>query len=127
MEHTILVVDDEPEICDLLQDFLTQEGYQVFTAKNGQEAISLGKQNRFDLALLDIKMPGMDGIEVFQELKKAKKDLEVIILTGHGTLRTAKEAMGLGAYDYLTKPFDLRLVKDIIREALERKEAGKNG
>ena len=127
MEHTILVVDDEMEICDLLQNFLTQEGYQVSTAQNGREAISLGNQNRFDLALLDIKMPGMDGIEVFQELKKAKKDLEVIILTGHGTLRTAKEAMGLGAYDYLTKPFDLRLVKDIIREALERKEAGKNG
>jgi DNA-binding NtrC family response regulator len=127
MEHTILVVDDEMEICDLLQNFLTQEGYQVSTAQNGREAISLGNQNRFDLALLDIKMPGMDGIEVFQELKKAKKDLEVIILTGHGTLRTAKEAMGLGAYDYLTKPFDLRLVKDIIREALERKEVGKNG
>jgi two-component system response regulator AtoC len=127
MEHTILVVDDEPEICDLLQNFLTQEGYQVSTAQNGREAISLGKQNRFDLALLDIKMPGMDGIEVFHELKKVKKDLEVIILTGHGTLRTAKDAMGLGAYDYLTKPFDLRLVKDIIREALERKEVGKNG
>jgi two-component system response regulator AtoC len=127
MEHTILVVDDEPEICDLLQNFLTQEGYQVSTAQNGREAISLGKQNRFDLALLDIKMPGMDGIELFHELKKVKKDLEVIILTGHGTLRTAKDAMGLGAYDYLTKPFDLRLVKDIIREALERKEVGKNG
>ena len=127
MKPTILVVDDEAEICELLQDFLTQEGYQVSTAKDGQEAISLGNQNRFDLALLDIKMPGMDGIEVFQELKKAKKDLEVIILTGHGTLRTAKEAMGLGAYDYLTKPFELRLVKDIIREALDRKEAGKNG
>jgi DNA-binding NtrC family response regulator len=127
MKRSILVVDDEPEICDLLENFLTQEGYQVSTAPNGQEAVSLGKQNRFDLALLDIKMPGMDGIEVFQELKKVKKDLEVIILTGYGTLRTAKQAMGLGAYDYLTKPFDLRLVKDIIREALERKEVGKNG
>ena len=121
MEHTILVVDDEPEICDLLQDFLTQEGYQVFTAKNGQEAISLGSQNRFDLALLDIKMPGMDGIEAFQELKNVKKDMEVIILTGHGTLGTAKEAMRLGAYDYLTKPFDLALVKSVIREALDKK------
>ena len=122
MKHTILVVDDERDICDLFQDILTQEGYQVFTATNGQEAISLGKQNRFDLALLDIKMPGMDGIEAFCELKKVKKDMEVIILTGHGTLKTAKQAMGLGAYDYLTKPFDLGLVKNIIREALERNE-----
>lgn len=124
MKHNILVVDDEAEICDLLQNFLAQEGYQVFTAANGAEAISLGKQNELDLALLDIKMPGMDGIEVFHELKKVKKDMKVIILTGYGTLRTAKEAMGLGAYDYLTKPFELRLVKDIIREALEKKKVG---
>jgi two-component system NtrC family response regulator len=124
MKHTILVVDDEKEICDLFQNFLTQEGYQVFTATNGVEAISLGKQNRLDLALLDIKMPGMDGIEALQKLKKVKKDMEVIILTGYGTLKTAKEAMRLGAYDYLTKPFDLGLVKNIIREALERKKEG---
>lgn len=122
MKHTILVVDDEKEICDLFQDILTQEGYKVLTATNGMEAISLGKQNRFDLAVLDIKMPGMDGIEAFQKLKKVKKDMEVIILTGYGTLKTAKEAMRLGAYDYLTKPFDLGLVKNIIREALERKK-----
>ncbi len=124
MKHTILVVDDEKQICDLFQDFLTREGYQVFTATNGVEAISLGTQNSFDLALVDIKMPGMDGIEAFCELKKVKKDMEVIILTGYGTLKTAKEAMRLGAYDYLTKPFDLGLVKNIIREALERNERG---
>ena len=127
MKHAILVVDDEKEICDLFQDFLTQEGYQVFTATNGVEAISLGTQNSFDLALVDIKMPGMDGIEAFCELKKVKKDMEVIILTGYGTLKTAKEAMRLGAYDYLTKPFDLGLVKNIIREALERNEGDENG
>ena len=124
MKHTILVVDDEKEICDLFQNFLTQEGYQVFIATNGAEAISLGKRNRLDLALVDIRMPGMDGIEVFQKLKKVKKDMEAIILTGYGTLKTAKEAMRLGAYDYLTKPFDLGLVKNIIREALERKKEG---
>ena len=122
MKPTILIVDDEKEIRNLFQDFLTQEGYKVFTASDGGEAISLGKQNRFDLALLDIKMPGMDGIETFQELRKFKQDLEVIILTGHGTLNTAKEAMKLGAYDFLTKPIDLGLVKNIIRQALERKK-----
>jgi DNA-binding NtrC family response regulator len=122
MRHTILVVDDEKEICDLLQDFLTQEGYQVFTATNGEQAIFLGKQNRFDLALLDIKMPGIDGIEVFQKLKQVKKDIEVIILTGFGTLKTAKEAMRLGAYEYLTKPFELGLVKSVIQEALQRNQ-----
>jgi len=124
MRQTILVVDDEVEICDLLQSFLTEEGYQVFTATNGVEAISLGKQNELDLALLDIKMPGMDGIEVFRKLKKVRGDMGVIILTGYGTLGTAKEAMRLGAYDYLTKPFDLGLVKNIIQEALETKKVG---
>jgi len=124
MRQTILVVDDEVEICDLLQGFLTEEGYQVFTATNGLEAISLGKQNELDLALLDIKMPGMDGIEVFRKLKKVRGDMGVIILTGYGTLGTAKEAMRLGAYDYLTKPFDLGLVKNIIQEALETKKVG---
>jgi len=122
MKPTILIVDDEKEIRNLFQDFLTQEGYKVFTATNGAEAISLGKQNRFDLALLDIKMPGMDGIEVFQKFKKLKMNMEVIILTGYGTLKTAKEAMKLGAYDFLTKPFDLWLVKNIIHQALERKK-----
>jgi DNA-binding NtrC family response regulator len=124
MKPTILVVDDETQISDLLRDFLTQEGYQVFTAANGVEAISSGKQNRPDLALLDLKMPGMDGIEVFQKLREVKKDIGVIFLTGYGTLKTAKQAMRLGAYDYLTKPFDLGLVKSVIREALEKKEAG---
>jgi DNA-binding NtrC family response regulator len=122
MKHSILVVDDQEEICDLLQDFLSQEGYQVFTATNGSEALSLGKENELDLALLDIKMPGMDGMEVFRKLKKVRRDMDVIILTGYGTLGTAKEAMRLGAYDYLTKPFDLSLVKNVIQEALESRE-----
>jgi DNA-binding NtrC family response regulator len=122
MKHNILVVDDEAEICDLLQTFLTQEGYQVFTATNGVEAITLGKQNEPDLALLDIKMPGMDGIEVLRKLKKLRRDMGVIMLTGYGNLGTAKEAMRLGAYDYLTKPFDLGLVKHVIQEALESKK-----
>jgi DNA-binding NtrC family response regulator len=124
MKYSILVVDDEVEICDLLQNFLTQEGYQVFSATNGVEAISLGKQNEPDLALLDIKMPGMDGIEVFRKLRQLRKDMGVIILTGYGTLGTAKEAMRLGAYDYLTKPFDLGLVKNVIQEALKNKPVG---
>jgi two-component system response regulator AtoC len=121
MKHTILVVDDQKEICDIFQDALTQEGYEVLTATNGVEAVSLGEQNRPDLAILDIKMPEMDGIEVLQKLREVRGDVEVIMLTGYGTLMTAKEAMRLGAYDYLTKPFDLGLVKSIIREALEGK------
>ncbi|MFH1336647.1 MAG: response regulator [Candidatus Zixiibacteriota bacterium] len=123
MKRAIMVVDDEEEICDLLQDFLTREGYQVYTATNGMEAISSAEQNELDLALLDLKMPGMDGMEVFRKLKEVREDMGVIILTGYGTLGTAKEAMRLGARDYLTKPFDLGLVKNIIKEALESKKA----
>ena len=123
MKPAIMVVDDEEEICDLLQAFLTREGYQVYTATNGMEAISSAEQNELDLALLDLKMPGMDGMEVFRKLKQVREDLGVIILTGYGTLGTAKEARRLGARDYLTKPFDLGLVKNIIKQALENKKA----
>lgn len=122
MKSTILVVDDEKEICDLFKNVLTREDYQVFTAANGVEAISLGKQYRPDLILLDLNMPEMGGIEALQNLKRVKKDMKVIVLTGYGTLKTAKEAMRLGAYDYLTKPFDLGLVKDAIKDALERED-----
>jgi DNA-binding NtrC family response regulator len=67
-------------------------------------------------------MPGMDGIEVFRKLKKVRRDMGVIILTGYGTLGTAKEAMRLGAYEYLTKPFELGLVKSVIQKALQRNQ-----
>lgn len=120
MSKTILVVDDEKEICTVLSDNLYQEGYRVFTAYNGKKALELVKKEKPDLVLLDIRMPEMDGIEVLRRIKKMKKEIVVIILTAYGTLETARKAMKLGAYDYITKPFDLFLLKSIVKEGLKK-------
>ena len=119
MSKAILVVDDEKEICTILSDNLSREGYRVFTAYNGKTALELVRKEKPDLVLLDIKMPEMDGIEVLRRIKKMKKKIVVIMLTAYGTLETARKAMKLGAYEYITKPFDLFLLKSIVKEVLK--------
>jgi DNA-binding NtrC family response regulator len=118
MNKTILIVDDEKDFCTILSDSLSQDKYRVVTAFNGKTGLELAKKERPDLMLLDIKMPGMDGIEVLRKIKKMKKEIVVIMFTGYGTLETAREAMKLGAYDYVTKPVDLFLVKSLVEEVL---------
>ena len=116
--NTILVVDDEKDFCTLLSDSLSLEGYRVLKAYNGRRALQMVKKERPDLALLDIKMPGMNGIEVLRRIKRVKKETAVIMLTAFGTLETARRAMKLGAYDYVTKPVDHSLLKSLVKEAL---------
>jgi DNA-binding NtrC family response regulator len=118
MNKTILIVDDEKDFCTVLSDSLSQDRYQVFTALNGKTALQLAKKEKPDLMLLDIKMPGMDGIEVLRKTKKMKKEIVVIMFTAYGTLETARKAMKLGAYDYVTKPVDLFLLKSLVKEVL---------
>jgi DNA-binding NtrC family response regulator len=118
MNKTILIVDDEKDFCTVLSDSLSQDRYRVVTAFNGKMALQLAKKERPDLMLLDIKMPGMDGIEVLKKIKKMKKEIAVIMFTAYGTLETARKAMKLGAYDYVTKPVDLFLLKSLVKEVL---------
>lgn len=120
MSKTILVVDDEKEICTILSDNLSREGYRVFVAYEGKTALELVRKERPDLVLLDIKMPKMSGIEVLRRIKKIKKETVVIMMTAYGTLETARKAMKLGAYDYITKPFDLFSLKSVVKEVLEQ-------
>lgn len=122
MSKTILIVDDEQEICTVLSDSLSREGYRVFVAYEGKKALELARKEKPDLVLLDIMMPKMNGIEVLRRIKKIKKETVVIMLTAYGTLETARGAMKLGAYDYVTKPFDLFLLKSIVKEALGEHE-----
>ena len=118
MNKSILIVDDEKDFCTVLSDSLSQDRYRVFTALNGKMALQLAKKEKPDLMLLDIKMPGMDGVEVLRKVKKMKKEIAVIMFTAYGTLETAREAMKLGAYDYVTKPVDLFLLKSLVKEVL---------
>lgn len=114
----IMVIDDEPGVCEILRKILVKEGYNVKIALGGQEALGMLREESVHLALLDIKMPGMDGIEVLRNIRSINPGIVVIILTAYGTLETAREALKLGAYDYITKPFDNEFVKSMVSEAL---------
>jgi len=114
----ILIIDDEKHMCWALERAMKQEGYQVITANNGLDGLELLKQEMPSLVTLDLKMPGMDGMEVLKCIKEIHPKLPVIILTAHGTIDSAIEAMKQGAVDYLTKPFDLDELKIVIKNAL---------
>ena len=118
----ILVVDDEQAIRKTLKEILEYEKHNVDLAKDGFEAVEKAKKNQYDLVLLDIKMPKMDGIEVLEELQKINPELPVVIITGHGTVDTAVEALKKGAYDFLEKPLDLNRLLVAVRNALEKKD-----
>jgi two-component system response regulator HydG len=101
-----LVVDDEEAICESLAAWLTKDGYRVITAASGTEALSCMDTHLFDIYLVDVKMPGMDGIELLTRIKERQPDAIIIIITAHGTIQTAVDAMKRGASDYICKPFD---------------------
>ena len=117
----ILVVDDEQSIRDSLKIILEYEKYGVVLAPDGVEALSVLDGNGIDLVLLDIKMPGMDGLEVLQEIKKRHPHMAVVIISGHGTISTAVEATKLGAFDFLEKPLDRDRLLLTIRNGLAQK------
>ncbi len=118
MKKKILIVDDEKELCDTLEEILAEEGYRTFSAYSGQSALKMIKKEKPGLVLLDIYMPKMDGIEVLNRVKKIDKKIVVVMITAYGTLDTAKKTLKLGAYDYITKPFDMNFIKRVVRNAL---------
>jgi two-component system, NtrC family, nitrogen regulation response regulator NtrX len=115
----ILVIDDEKSIRNTLRDILTYEKYEVGDAESGMTALEMLKQAEYDVILLDIKMPQMDGIEVLEHIQ-AEYDTPVIMISGHGTIETAVEAIKKGAYDYIAKPLDLNRLLVTIRNALDK-------
>jgi len=115
----ILVADDEESIVIGLTALLEQEGYAVDSARDGQEALTMLQQANYALLLADLKMPGLDGLQILKKIKKVRWQTEVIIITGKGSISTAVKAMKAGAYDYLTKPVEVQRLKSIIPKALE--------
>lgn len=114
----ILILDDEPGIRLYLEETLTSDGHQVVTAESGQQALELIAQHTFDLALLDLNLPGMGGMDVLPILRRNAPDTVVIILTAHGSLDTAVEALRQGAHDYLFKPCKTVQLRESIRRGL---------
>jgi len=116
--NKILIIDDEEHLCWALEKGLRQEGYQVITATRGKEGLELIQHETPSLVILDLKMPEMDGLEVLVKAKDLMPKLPVIMITAHGSIDTAIEAMKLGAIDYIVKPFDLDELKIVVKQAL---------
>ena len=115
----ILLVDDEVKFLKAVADRLAVKGFEVATAANGEEAILAAKKGGFDVAVLDLQMPGMNGKQVLKILKQKHKFIEIIMLTGHATVDSAVECTKLGAFNYLEKPYDFNRLVDALKEAYQ--------
>jgi DNA-binding response OmpR family regulator len=107
----VLVVDDEPDSVELLQEFLTGKGYEVVTASNGEEALRKVKEERPHLVLLDVRMPGMNGLDVLRKVREFDQEVGVIMVTAVNEEDTGRDALKLGAFDYIVKPLNFEYLE----------------
>jgi DNA-binding NtrC family response regulator len=126
---TVLIVDDEGELVSALVERLNLRGFDAHGVTTGAEALDILGSQEFDVVLLDVKMPGLGGLEVIRRIKSMKPKLEVILLTGHGSVKSIEEGMALGAFDYLMKPVKIDNLVRILTAAGsgERTERGTGG
>jgi len=117
----VLLVDDEPHFIKMLAERLEGRGFNVETAGGGSEAIDKVKGEPYDAIILDLLMPDMDGLETLKQLKEVNPDLQIILLTGHGTIDQGVEAMKLGAMDFVEKPADFQELLEKIRKAKDKR------
>ncbi|MFA6508507.1 MAG: response regulator [Treponemataceae bacterium] len=121
MKGSVLIVDDEKNIRLMIGKVLEGLGLEITAAVNGDEALAIAEKRNFDLVLLDLRMPGTDGMEVLRRLRAASTETKVAIITAHGTVDNAVEAMKLGAVDFIRKPFTVDELRRIVTDALERR------
>ena len=117
----VLIVDDEEQLVDAFKKKLSREGFTVSSAFTAREALAIVKKHTFDVCVLDIRLPDMDGVDLLKSIKKNEPNLEIIMLTGHASVDTAIQSMKLGAYDYLSKPCKLTELSNVIQKAYEKK------
>ena len=120
----VLIVDDEAELVSALEERLNLRGFQASGVTTGAEALSLLGETPFDVVLLDLKMPGLGGLEVIRRIKEVQPDLQVILLTGWGSEEDAEKGKALGAYDYLMKPVRISDLVRVLLSACDREEEG---
>jgi len=118
----VLIVDDEPNLRKILSAQLTRDGYDVMIAEDGAQGLAMLRENHIDMVITDLKMPKVDGMTLLKEALREDPELPVVMITAHGTVDTAVEALKSGAFDYLTKPFDKDEVRQIVAKALKTKE-----
>ena len=115
----VLIVDDEPNLRKILAAQLSRDGYEVMLAEDGEQGLTMLRENHIDLIVTDLKMPKVDGMELLRQALRESPDLPIVMITAHGTVDTAVEALKLGAFDYLTKPFDKDEVRQVVAKALK--------
>ncbi len=118
MEGKILIVDDQYGIRLLLYEVFSKEGYRTFQAANGKEALDIVKNVEPDIVLLDMKIPGMDGLEILKHIKKINRDIKVIMMTAYGELDMLKEASSYDVITHFTKPFDIDQIRLVVNEVM---------
>ncbi len=123
----ILLVDDEVAFANNIAKLISKRGYEVITVYNGESAIQAIEENEFDVIVLDLKMPGLDGLATLKQIKKKRPNVEVIILTGHGSMDSGIDGIQLGAFDFIMKPVRFDDLHEIIRQAFQRKIVHEEG
>ncbi|WP_054705756.1 response regulator [Bacillus sp. JCM 19041] len=118
MNHKVLIVDDQFGIRVLLTEVLQKDGYEMFQAASGKEALLIQETENISIVLLDMKIPGMDGVEILKRLKEKQPEIKVIMMTAYGELNMVNEALENGALSYMAKPFDIEDVRQVIRKNL---------
>src|SRR6476469_4879564 len=121
----LLIVDDDVELRETLVTRFARQNFAVQSAGNGEEALGLAERRNFDVAVFDMMMPGMTGLELLEKFKGSHPECEIILLTGQGSIESAVEAMKLGAFDYLQKPFALKDLEAVAAKAYERRQLRK--
>ncbi|HKA34640.1 MAG TPA: response regulator, partial [Candidatus Binatia bacterium] len=119
LPERVLIVDDEEHVCTLFKRILQKDGYEVECAPSGEDALAMLERRPFDLVITDLKMPGIDGLELLKRGRALRPSVSFVMLTAFGTVQTAVEAMKQGAYDYLVKPVDKDEIKIVAAKALE--------
>ncbi len=120
--HNILIVDDERGICESLKGVLEDEGYSATAVESGEACLDAVTRHRFEVVLLDIWLPGIDGLEVLEKLKQDEAAPEVIMISGHGTIETAVRATKLGAFDFLEKPLSAEKTLILVKNAVDARK-----
>lgn len=117
----VLIIDDEPDMCEALSEFLTMKGYRVSIATDGKKALQIARDSKPEAVLLDIKMPGLDGVKVLGELKRINEKMPVFVITAYGDTKIAEKAFELGVSDYVSKPFEGERIVSLIEKALKER------
>ena len=121
MKEKVLLVDDENDFLDVMSERLTARGFEVTKSASAAEALDKIRDDFYDAVILDLQMPGMDGIDALKKMKESRPELQVILLTGHGSVQKGVEAIKLGAMDFFEKPADLETISEKIKKAKEKK------